>query len=258
MIPLAISPCPNDTFLCHAWIKGLVGTSLIPTPIFADIDQLNRWALEKRFPLIKVSFSCLKQLLNDYQLLPVGAALGRGCGPKIVAKTPFPIGDLSSKRIGVPGNETTAHLLLNFFFPSIQDKVFCRYDQIASLLHDSSIDCGLIIHESRFTFKKEGFFEWVDLGALWEEKFDLPLPLGGIVARQDLPKTMISDVITALQSSLQHAWRYPEESLPFILEHSQEKNREVVKKHIDLYVNEETLSLSPIGMKAINTLLALA
>ena len=166
MIPVALSPCPNDTFLFHAWLKGLIGNSLNPNPTFGGIEQLNRWAVQGRFPLIKLSFATFAQVTDRYQLLPIGSALGNHAGPKIIAKEPFDLAEIPSKRIAIPGQATTAHLLFKSLAPPSKEKLFCTYDQIFKLLDEDAADCGIIIHESRFTFKKPGCYEIADLGKL--------------------------------------------------------------------------------------------
>ena len=247
---IAISPCPNDTYLFHAWIKGLIGKP--PETAFADIQQLNELACEGNYPLIKISFNCLKDVQGTYQLLPIGSALGFHCGPKIIAKTPFPLEELSQKRIAVPGKQTTAHLLLEKLLPPVREKMFCLYNEIAGLIDAGVVDCGLIIHETRFTFASLGFCEIADLGELWHERFQVPLPLGCLAIRRDFPEK--EDVMRILKESLRYARANPLASRSFILEHCQEKNIEVAMRHIETYVNQETENLSETGLQAIEAL----
>jgi len=255
MIPLAISPCPNDTFLFYHWMAGKIDSSLQPQVSFADIQQLNMWALQKRFPLIKLSFHCFRECLADYSLLPVGAALGKGCGPKIIAKTPFLLDELPSKKIAIPGENTTAHFLLKHLLPNPKEKRFCLYHEISTLLDQGIVDCGLIIHESRFTFESQGFHEIIDLGTLWEKRYQLPLPLGGLALRNDVDVTLGKQIVRILRESLEKAWKFPEESKEFVIHQAQEKNWDVIRQHIDLYVTKESHSLSPEGKEAIEILL---
>jgi len=252
---IALSPCPNDTYLFHGWIDGLVGKHLPPQPIFADIQQLNEWALQKAFPMIKVSFNCFAKVMHNYQLLPVGSALGYHCGPKIIAKSAFSIKELSYKTIAIPGKDTTAHLLLTQLLPSPQEKIFCRYHEIATLIDNGQADCGLIIHESRFTFQLAGFVEIVDLGEMWHSINQAPLPLGGLVVARNTHNSVKRNLVDILRASLHCAHNAPEKSLSFILQHSQEKDEDVVRRHIATYVNSETERLSQKGIKAIETLL---
>lgn len=252
---IAISPCPNDTFLFHAWLNGLVGQDIPAIAEFADIQQLNEWALEKRFPLIKISLGCYAGIEDDYELLPVGAAIGFQCGPKIISKTLFNPLEISHKTIAVPGQDTTAHLLLKRLLPEPRKKVFCLYHEIASLIDAGIADCGLIIHESRFTFAQSGFIEIADLGELWHAQTKAPLPLGALALQRTTPLSVKKRLIAILQESLALAHSQPKLALPFILLHSQEKDPAIVIQHIKTYVTSETAQLSSVGEKAIHQLL---
>lgn len=247
MYKCGFSFCPNDTFLFYAWVQGLVGKSCPILPHIADVETLNTMALKAELPITKLSFGALAHCTKDYQLLRAGAALGWHCGPKIIAKERKAL-----STIAIPGFYTTAHLLLDKLMPGPWQKHFCRYDEVGPLIARGTVDCGLIIHESRFTFHEEGFFEIVDLGELWHEQTGLPLPLGGIAIRRDLINR--DEITEALQESLQLSWKDPSLALPYILEHSLVKKKEVVQAHIDLYVTAESLSLSDKGREAIRLL----
>ncbi len=186
-------------------------------------------------------------------MLPVGAALGFNCGPKIIAKKSFPLENLASLRIAIPGQDTTAHHLFQRLIGRAKKIRFCFYHEIASLLDANEVDCGLIIHENRFTFKEQGFVEIVDLGELWHQQTSLPLPLGGLAIRRDVVQK--KEILEALRDSLSFAHTHPSSSLSFVLKHSQEKDPLIVAQHIQTYVNKETASLSKSGQRAISTLL---
>ncbi len=230
----------------HAWVKELIDSPLTAEPTYADVQQLNAWALEKRFPLTKLSMAALRHITDDYTLLPIGAALGFNCGPKIIGH---------SQKIGtiaIPGKLTTAHLLFDHLIGSATKKVFCSYDEIYGLLHTHQVDSGLIIHESRFTFEQEGFEEIVDLGTLWQEKYQLPLPLGGLALRRDQE---LPELLPTLSASIDYAFKHPRASEAYVLEHSQEKDPRVIAKHIQTYVTQESRALSNDGVKALEILL---
>lgn len=252
---IGLSPCPNDTYLFYPWIAGHVGEKITPIPCFADIQCLNEWALNHHFPLIKVSIHCFADLLDTYQLLPVGAALGYNCGPKIIAKKKFKLSEISSKRIAIPGKNTTAHCLFNYFFPEFIEKYFCLYDQILDALENNLADCGIIIHETRFTYAEKGYFEIVDLGELWENETHSPLPLGGLAISRNVPDSIKCEVVKILRSSLKFSQANPEKALPFILRYCQEKDPQIAKQHIATFISSETERLTSIGVKAIHTLL---
>jgi 1,4-dihydroxy-6-naphthoate synthase len=252
MIPVAISPCPNDTFLFHAWIEGLVGKDLPPQVTFGDIQHLNEWAESRKFPLIKLSIAKYAALQKEYELLPVGAALGWDCGPKLIAREGFSLENWKEARVAIPGRGTTAHHLQNHFLGDPREKVFCLYNEVEGLLMSGRVDAGVIIHETRFT---HAFNEIGDFGRLWKERYDLPLPLGGIAIERGSPHKV--EVISALRESLDYAWQNPEDSLSFVLQHAISKDEKVAKQHISLYVNQETYALSSKGQKAVDLLLQL-
>jgi 1,4-dihydroxy-6-naphthoate synthase len=207
--------------------------------------------------LIKLSLNCLPNIIETYQLLPIASTLGFHCGPKVIAKTLFPLSSLSEKTIAVPGKETTAHLLLSRLPSQPQKKVFCRYHEIQTLIDKEEVDGGVIIHESRFTYRERGYVEIADLGEIWHSETSLPLPLGGIAVQRTLPDSIKQHIVRILGDSLLYAHRHPKNPLPFILHHSQEKDPLVVQKHISTYVTSESAALSQKGVEAIETLLHL-
>ena len=253
-LKIALTPCPNDTFVFHAWISAIVGSSLPLEPVFADIDQLNTWGLQKKYPLTKVSLGSFARMQDDYDLLECGCALGIDVGPKVIAThSNISYGDAT---VLIPGENTTAHLLTKVLLPPFKRKIFCRYDEIFTRLEKAQADMGVIIHESRFTFSQAGFFEVADLGFLWREKFDMPLPLGGIALRKDHAH-MKQEITALLKASLLYAWENPFASHSFVQKYAQERNFEVIKNHIDLYVNNQTLCLSDKSKEAIALMLKL-
>lgn len=252
MMDVAISPCPNDTFLFAPWIHQYIKSRITIQTTFADIATLNEMAMQKKYPLIKVSIAAFRKI-KGYRLLPVGMALGYGVGPKLISREPLQ--NLSGKKVAIPGKDTTAELLFDHFFPNVE-KHFCTYDQVLSLLKKGEVDAGVIIHETRFTYMNGGFFELVDLGELWEKKYNLPLPLGGLILRDDYSK-QADEITSILQESYRYAKKNPSKLEDYILQYAQEKDRHVVKKHIDLYVTEETYALSEKGLKAVNQLINL-
>jgi 5,8-dihydroxy-2-naphthoate synthase len=256
-LSIAYSPCPNDTYLFHAWTHRLVGQSTPVKPHLADIEQLNQWALEGRFPLSKISWALLPELLDDYIALPIGAALGWKVGPKIVAREPFPLELLSTKRIAIPGIRTTAHRLLSLLAPEPLEKVYALFHETTALLNQQRVDCAVIIHEQRFTFANQGFIEIADLGELWEAQFGLPVPLGGLIARRNLGADRLEQICAAVHLSLRHANEQPHLTDPYVLANAREMEIDVVRRHIATYVTDESLNLSNQGKRAIEQLTGL-
>lgn len=256
-LPIAISPCPNDTFTFHAWIHQLIPDAPDVAVEFADIQQLNQWAVEERYPVIKVSFGCLPKLLRHYRVLPVGAALGDNVGPKLLATKHFDLKDLSQKSVAVPGQETTAHQLLRLLAPEPRIKIFDTYDNMTDLILREQVDAAVVIHETRFCFEEQGLVEVADLGELWRRHYQAPVPLGCIAVHRDLGETVVDSITKSLTRSLRYAWKNPTASHQFVMEHAQEMDPEIARQHIALYVNQESECLSPAAVHGIERLLSL-
>jgi len=250
-LTLAISPCPNDTFVFSAWVHGQVPGPAVDVT-FADIDVCNRTA--RSYDVAKVSVAALPALLDDYALLPCGGALGHGVGPLVLARSASQ--SLEGARIAVPGLETTAYLLLRLWLSgSGIDVTVMPFEQIMPAVRDGLVDAGLVIHESRFTYPSYGLVCLQDLGEWWEAETGLPIPLGAIVARRSLD---VSSLASTVRASVEHAWASPSASAAFVAEHAQEMDPAVCQQHIDLYVNEFTRSLGESGYAAVEALLARA
>ncbi|MFD2672643.1 1,4-dihydroxy-6-naphthoate synthase [Marinicrinis sediminis] len=263
---IAYSPCPNDTFIYHAWAHGLVPGAPELEVTYADIDITNHWALNGEGPeVMKISFAALPWALPDYRLLPCGGALGRGCGPLVLVKEQadhqaLQPADLSGKKIAVPSERSTAYLLFRLWAAAhIPDGageiVVMPFHEIMPAVQKGEMDAGLVIHEARFTYPTYGLSMMTDLGSWWETETGLPIPLGAIVARRDLDHHAISNWI---RSSLQYAWQHPEASRDYVMKHAQEMDADVARSHIQLYVNDFSMDLGKDGYLAIETLLTRA
>jgi len=259
ILTLGYSPCPNDTFIFHALVHGQVPLpGLTVRERLEDVETLNRLALDGRLDLTKVSYHALGHLRCRYALLRSGGALGRGCGPLVIAARPTTMADLRGKRIAIPGALTTANLLLQLYGEGYAAVVAMPFDRIMPALLDGAADAGVIIHESRFTYQAQGFHAVQDLGAWWETDTGLPLPLGGILARRDLGTATIRAVDAAIRASLEQARDHPEAARTYIHAHAQELDAAVIDAHIALYVNDFSLDLGEQGLHAVATLLARA
>jgi len=249
-LSLGISPCPNDTFVFSAWVHGQVPGPPVGVR-FADIDVCNQLAAQRALDVVKVSYAALPELLDDYALLPTGGAVGRGCGPLVLARETGQ--GLGGTTIAVPGERTTAYLLLRLWGAGLGfDVEVMPFEQIMPAVRDGRVDAGLVIHESRFTYPAFGLVELQDLGAWWERETGLPIPLGAIVARRRLD---LDAVTTAVRASVEHAWANPAASAAWVAEHSQEMDAGVCQAHIDLYVNDFTRDLGEEGLAAADALL---
>jgi 1,4-dihydroxy-6-naphthoate synthase len=256
-LELAFSPCPNDTFIFHAWVAGLLPGAPALTPVYADIDVLNGWAAEGKTDLVKVSYAALPTLLADYALLPSGGALGRGCGPLVVTSQAREGRSLVGATVAIPGMRTTAYVLFRLWAQDqgVASVEVLPFDKIMPAVAAGTVDAGLIIHESRFTYPTYGLTALVDLGDWWETETGLPIPLGAIVARRSLGEQEIARLGATVRASVEYAWAQPEASRSYVLEHSQEMAPDVVEQHIALYVNSFSADLGDEGYAAISGLL---
>lgn len=256
---VAISSCPNDTFLFYGWLNRRIYSSFQINYQLLDIETLNELALSNYIGLVKVSFGVIPFLKDHYELLTVGNALGDHCGPKIIAPSLFPLSDLSTKIVAIPGKYTTAHLLLRLLCPLPKEKIFRPYHEMETLLQEKKVDAAVIIHENRFTFEEHGWVEIADLGTLWENQYKLLTPLGALLIHRDL-RHKKAEITHLLKRSLTFAKTHPyaPEMLNWIQMHSQEKDLDVIKRHIDLYVNQETQELSATAHLAIEKILTLS
>jgi 1,4-dihydroxy-6-naphthoate synthase len=249
---IAYSPCPNDTFVFHAWAHGLVPDAPALDVTFADIDITNTAAERGEFEVVKVSYAALPWLLEDYTLLPSGGALGRGCGPLVLTRGD--VASLDGRTVAVPSERSTAYLLFRLWAsgqrPARIDVV--PFTSIMPAVRDGKYDAGLVIHEARFTYPSYGLQSLVDLGEWWEGDTGLPIPLGAILARRSLDATALG---RAARASVEYAWADPAASASYVAAHADEMSPDVQRRHIDLYVNEFTRDLGDEGYAAAGALL---
>jgi 1,4-dihydroxy-6-naphthoate synthase len=259
MTPLSFgySPCPNDTYIFYALTHGRIhlGGLKMKEPFLEDVETLNNWAMEHRLDVTKLSFHALGHVLDEYCLLRAGSALGRGCGPLLLASPGNVPQHLAEARIAIPGHYTTAAMLFRMFAPETTDLVEMRFDEIMEAIRNKSVDGGVIIHEGRFTYQQKGLVCLQDLGQWWEEISGHPIPLGCIAARRSLGNECIALIDAAIRKSLEFANTHPDHCLPYIRSYAQEIEEEVVKSHIDLYVNDFSLDLGIDGLAAIEEFL---
>ncbi|MFC4597296.1 1,4-dihydroxy-6-naphthoate synthase [Cohnella hongkongensis] len=260
---IAYSPCPNDTFVFHALVHGFIPDTPKFEVTYADIDVTNHLAASSgELDILKISYAALPWMLPEYKLIPCGGALGRGCGPLVLRagaedSAPADAAALSGKRIAVPSERSTAYLLFRLWAArhvpgGVGEILVMPFHEIMPAVRDGRIDAGLVIHEARFTYRNYGLSQVVDLGSWWEGDTGLPIPLGAIVARRSLDLERIREWI---QASVAYAWKQPEASRSYVMEHAQEMDPQVARAHIELYVNEFTAELGNDGFAAVTTLL---
>jgi 1,4-dihydroxy-6-naphthoate synthase len=255
-LSLGFSPCPNDTFIFDALVNRKIDTGDFEFEvILEDVQTLNRWALEKKLDISKVSYGVWPLLQKDYDLLDSGGALGNGVGPLLISKNNILLRDIDQLRVAIPGEQTTAHLLFSLAFPNAKRKKFMVFNQIESAVLNGEVDCGVIIHENRFTYMQKGLVKQIDLGEYWEQKTKAPIPLGGIVMRKEFKESEKSEVERLIRDSVAYAEAYYPDLSEYVVRHSQEMQESVMRQHIDLYVNHFSLSLGEEGRHAVDILL---
>ena len=253
---LAISPCPNDTFMFDAIVNQKIDLEGLEfNTSYYDIEQLNQYALDSMFDITKLSFGAYVHLNHMYQLFDCGSALGKNCGPILICKRERTINNKLS--IAIPGKYTTANMMLDIAFPSHTNRKEFIFSDIENAVLNDNMDAGLIIHESRFTYQKKGLLKLLDLGEFWESKTSLPIPLGGIAVKRSVKSAIKKRIQRVLKRSIIYALDHPNESLNFIKKYSQELDEQVIKSHINLYVNHYSVDLKDNGKDAINKLFTL-
>lgn len=254
-LSLGYSPCPNDTYIFYGLTHGKVGVPGIQfQERLEDVETLNQLAIEEKLDITKVSYAAFGHLRDKYALLRSGGALGRGCGPLIVARPGASLGDLRNGVVAVPGVNTTAYLLLRLFDPKIKNIKVMTYDRVMQAAASGETTAGLIIHESRFTYPMYGLEKLLDLGEWWEKNTGLPIPLGGIIARRSLGSGLLAKMEEAIRDSLKYARTHQQEVMDYCRQYAREMEPQVMMSHIDLYVNEFSLDLGDEGIKAVNRL----
>jgi 5,8-dihydroxy-2-naphthoate synthase len=258
-LTLGYSPCPNDTYIFYALTHGQVAMPGIElaAPELEDVETLNSWAVQKKLDITKLSFHALGHVLDEYCVLSAGSALGRGCGPLLVARPGFDAAALSGATIAIPGRLTTATLLFRMYSPLSTNLIEMRFDEIMNRVANGEVDAGVIIHESRFTYADEGLVCLQDLGAWWEKTSGHPIPLGCIAARRSLGKERIGQIDKAIHDSIVWADEHSDECIPYIQKYAQEMDQQVMQNHIGLYVNDYSKDLGTEGMAAIERFLRL-
>ena len=249
-LSIGFSPCPNDTFIFDALVNKKIDTGdLNFEPVLEDVQTLNKWAIESKLDVTKLSYAVLPQVLEHYRVLNSGSALGNGVGPLLITKTESEL-PVEEHLIAIPGEHTTAHLLFSLKYPLAKNKIFLRYDLIEAFVLAGK-GLGVIIHENRFTYADKGLKKITDLGDYWEQEMQSPIPLGGIVMKKAFDRSLQQRVDALIRQSVEYAFQNYPTLNDYIRLHSQEMSEEVMRKHIDLYVNERSLALGKVGREAV-------
>ncbi len=256
-LKIGFSPCPNDTYIFYALIHQAIDTEgIVFEPFMADVEVLNKKAFSQDLDITKISFNAFLDLTRSHILLNAGSALGRNCGPLLISRQQLSTDQLLKQPIAIPGANTTANFLLDFYTPTKALKMVMPFDQIERSVLTGVAQAGVIIHENRFTYADRGLTKIADLGTHWEEKTGHPIPLGGIIGLRSLGTETLSKVDSLIRKSLQYAHDNRQEVLEYVRAHAQEMNASVMWQHIDLYVNQYSEDLGTDGKAAIDRFFA--
>lgn len=254
-LSLGFSPCPNDCFIFDALIHKKIDTrGLDFSVIMEDVEALNNRAFKSELDVTKLSYHAFIYLTDNYSLLNSGSALGFNCGPLLVQNSKFKIQNIEQASIAIPGKYTTANFLLSLAYPKAINKQELLFSDIENAVLTQKVDAGLLIHENRFTYQEKGLEKIADLGEFWESLIHAPIPLGGIVVKKSIDKKLQQTVDLLIKQSVEFAFAHPESSMDYVKQHAQEMSLEVMKKHIDLYVNQFSVDLGEVGKNAVQLL----
>ena len=258
-LTIGFSPCPNDTFIFDALVNHKIDTGDIEFEVFLeDVQTLNEWATNGKLMLSKVSYGVLPLLIDQYKVLNSGGALGKGVGPLLITKPGSqnnPSLSVNEMSIAVPGINTTANLLFSYAYPKATNKIFKVFNEIEDAVLNGEVDAGVIIHENRFTYLQRGLTKIIDLGTYWEEQIKTPIPLGGIVIKKNMDTQLQLTIDGLIRKSLEYAFSHYPQLTDYVKLHAQEMSEDVMRQHINLYVNDYSLALGEDGKKAVTTFL---
>jgi 1,4-dihydroxy-6-naphthoate synthase len=260
-LTLAFSPCPNDCFMFDAIVHRRIDMEGLEFDVhLADVEALNRDAFAGATDVTKLSYHAFAWCAERYAMLTAGSALGRNCGPLLISRRAITLDEVAAGHvhIAIPGQYTTANLLLGLACPAATRKTAMVFSDIETAVLDGRVDAGLIIHENRFTYESRGLRKIIDLGEYWESTSGCAIPLGGIVIRRTLPADVQERVDRVLRRSVDYAFAHRDVTLPYVRVHAQDMNDDVMFKHIDLYVNDYSLDVGKEGRRAVDTLFARA
>jgi len=254
-LTLGFSPCPNDTFIFDALINKKIDTEGLEfDAVLEDVETLNEWALQGKLDITKLSFPAFFQSLDKYVLLNSGSALGKGVGPLLISENEQEISNVELSSIAIPGLNTTANMLLGFAFPYARNKKPMLFSEIEDAVLAGKTDLGVIIHENRFTYQQKGLHKVMDLGEYWESKMKMPIPLGGIAVKRNIDAAIQEKIDSLIRKSLEYAFTNYPLITDYVKQHSQTMSEDVLRQHIELYVNNYSIDLGVEGKNAISVL----
>ncbi len=255
LIQIGHSPDPDDAFMFYALSTGKVE---IPgcriEHRLLDIETLNRKAAAGEYEMTAISAHAYPALADKYQVMMTGSSMGRGYGPIVVALKEGTLGDFAGARIAIPGEQTTAHLLLKLHLPEFE-KVIVPFDEIMDQVIAKKVDAGVLIHEGQLTWTDTPLRKICDFGTMWEEATGgLPLPLGLDAVRRDLGPELIAALAKGLRESIEYAYAHEDDAMEYARGFGRGIEPDVNRKFVRMYVNDDTRDMGEPGVKALTHL----
>lgn len=254
-ISLAHSPDSDDAFMFYGLASGRVSAEGLEVEhTLADIETLNRHALEGRHEVTAISFHAYPHVADRYALMPCGGSIGDGYGPLLVARRPLPVAEIASHEVAVPGVLTSAYLVLRLFAPGVKTRVV-PFDRILDEVAAGRAEVGLVIHEGQLTYGGRGMAKLLDLGAWWKEETGLPLPLGGNAVRRDLGPEMMARLTRLVRETVRFSLAHRREALAYALRYARGMEPGIADRFVGLWVNEMSVDCGDEGRRAVQVLL---
>jgi 1,4-dihydroxy-6-naphthoate synthase len=257
LIRVGFSADPDDAFMFWGLASGTVDARGHEfEPVIDDIQSLNELALEGRLEVTAMSAATYPLVQDRYLLLPHGGSIGSGYGPIVVAREPMSVDELRATEIVIPGELTTAFLVLKMALGVDVAHRVLPFDEIQPEVAAGRAKAGLLIHEGQLTYGDQGLAKCLDLGEWWLLETGLPLPLGVNTVRRDLGAEAVREVSQILRESIDAALDHRAEALEYALGFGRGMDSERGDRFIDMYVNEQTLDYGDEGRQAIQELLS--
>lgn len=255
-VTIAHSPDADDAFMFYGLATGAVGTPGIQyTHILQDIQTLNEWAKEGRHEVTALSVHASAYVSDHYLLLRHGASMGeKDYGPIVVAREPYPLEALAKQTIAIPGELTTAALVLRLALPGVRTTVI-PFDAILPAMVEGKITAGLLIHEGQLTYPEDHLYHCLSLGAWWHARHKLPLPLGVNGIRRTIVPALRAQITADLKASIDYALAHRDDALAYCAQFGRGLPRALLDRFVGMYVNQRTQCLGHEEERAIRLLL---
>ena len=249
------SPDADDAFMFYALATGKVTIEGFEVEqVLEDIESLNGRALAGELEVTAISAAAYPQLADKYRIMACGASVGRNYGPIVVTRAPLDAGGLVGKRIAIPGEYTTSYLLLRIYLDEPFTPVLMNFDEIGEAVRTGKADAGLIIHEGQITWETQGYTNVLDLGKAWGEDTGLPIPLGLDVVHRRLGDEATTKIAKSFETAIRYAISHEEEAVEYALPFGRGIDRDICRRFVRMYVNEDTINMGDEGRRALDTL----